>query len=52
VDPLSVSEEPARLAERIAACKRLEFLHEEIVDGDLGYVFKDALLWEVAQQSR
>jgi hypothetical protein len=35
-----------------AACKRLEFLHEEIVDGDPVYVFKDALLWEVAQQSR
>jgi predicted ATPase len=41
----------ARLAEHIAACKRLEFIHEEIVEGEPVYVFKDALVWEVAHQS-
>jgi DNA-binding NtrC family response regulator len=45
-----VCEEPGRLAERIAACKRLEFLHEEIVEGEPVYAFKDTLVWEVAQQ--
>ena len=41
-------EEPARLAESVAACKPLEFIHEEIVDNEPVYVFKDALVWEVA----
>jgi hypothetical protein len=45
-----ICEEPKRLAERIAACKRLEFLHEEIVEGEPVYAFKDTLVWEVARE--
>jgi predicted ATPase len=44
-------EEPARMAERIAECKRLEFLDEEIVEGEPVYVFKHALVREVAYHS-
>ena len=46
-----VCEEPSRLADCLAACKRLEFLHEEIVDGEPVYAFKSALVWELAHQS-
>ena len=46
-----VFEEPARLAECVSACKQLEFIHEEIVDNEPVYVFKDALVWEVAHES-
>jgi DNA-binding NtrC family response regulator len=41
-------EEPTSLAECIAECKRLEFLEEEIVEGEPVYVFKHALVREVA----
>jgi len=41
-------EEPSSLAECIAECKRLEFLDEEVVEGEPVYVFKHALVREVA----
>jgi len=44
-------EEPVRIEERIAECKRLEFLDEEIVEGEPVYVFKHALVREVAYHS-
>jgi predicted ATPase len=44
-------EQPARMAERIAECKRMEFLDEEIVEGEPVYVFKHALVREVAYHS-
>jgi energy-coupling factor transporter ATP-binding protein EcfA2 len=46
-----VCEEPARFAQAMGACKRRELLHEEIVDGEPGYVFRDTLVWEVVHQS-
>ena len=44
-------EEPARMGERITECKRLEFVDEEIVEGEPVYVFKHALVREVAYHS-
>ncbi len=44
-------EDPARLAEGLVECKRLELLDEEIVEGESVYVFKHALVQEVAFQS-
>jgi predicted ATPase len=41
----------SRLEEQIAVCKRMELIQEEIVDDEPVYVFKDALVWEVAHQS-
>ena len=46
-----VCEERGRLRERLAACKRLELLQEEVVEGELAYAFKSALLWQFAYQS-
>jgi adenylate cyclase len=43
-----ICEEPA-LSDSIAAWKRLELIHEDIEDGEKVYVFKDALVWEVAR---
>src|SRR5262249_33633732 len=44
-------EERGRLRECLAACKRLQVLQEEIVEGELAYAFKSALLWQFAYQS-
>src|SRR5262249_58355402 len=46
-----VCEERGRLRERLAACKRLELLQEEVVEGESAYAFKSALLWQFACQS-
>src|SRR5215471_11559519 len=46
-----VWEERGRLRECLAACKRLELLQEEVVEGEFTYGFKSALLWQFAYQS-
>ena len=45
-----ICEEPG-LSDSIAAWKRLELIHEDIEDGEKVYVFKDALVWEVARHA-
>jgi len=46
-----VCDEPQRLREFVAECKRLELLQEEFVDNEPVYAFKSALIWELARQS-
>jgi len=46
-----VCDEPQRLREFVAQCKRLELLQEEFVDSEPVYAFKNALIWELARQS-
>jgi predicted ATPase len=45
-----ICEEPV-LSDSIAAWKRLELIHEDIEDGEKVYVFRDALVWEVARHA-
>ena len=45
-----ICEEPA-LSDSIAAWKRRELIHEDIEDGEKVYVFRDALVWEVARHA-
>jgi predicted ATPase len=44
-------EEPERLTERLAECTQREFLYEEIIHGEPVYVFKHALVHQVAYES-
>jgi len=46
-----VCDEPQRLREFVAECKRLELLQEEFADNEPVYAFKSALIWELARQS-
>jgi len=45
-----VCDEPQRLREFVAECKRLELLQEVFVDNEPIYAFKSALVWELARQ--
>jgi predicted ATPase len=46
-----VCDEPQRLREFVAECKRLELLQEEFVDSEPVYALRSALVWELARQS-
>jgi len=46
-----VCDEPLRLREFVAECKRLELLQEEFVESEPVYAFKSALIWELSRQS-